>query len=169
MLANRPFQNVIRVKREIVSPPLKEGGEIMKTTDFEQSKQHAFDSFCKKILRNEAYNFYAEVKRQRQRETIFSELSERELAQLFVSEAYPSEQNSFSVFGYDIVIKSDLLADALAALTMQKRDILLLYHSLGMTDREIGDLLHMPRQTVQYHRTSAMQQLKKYMEKKVDE
>jgi hypothetical protein len=43
------------------------GGENVKPNNHEQSKQHAFDSFCKKILKHEARDFYDELKRQRSR------------------------------------------------------------------------------------------------------
>lgn len=135
----------------------------------ELHKQHAFDSFCKKVLKNEARNYYVEVKRQRERESLFSELSAQEMERLFMLDEYPSEQSIFSVLEYDVAIKSELLADALTALPEQKRDIILLYHFLGMTDKEIGDLLHMARQTVQYQRTSSLRHLKKYMEGKANE
>lgn len=121
----------------------------------ERNKQHAFDSFCKKVLKNEVRNYYVEAKRQRERETLFSELSAQEAELLFMLDEYPSEQSMFSVLEYDVAIKSELLADALAALPEQKRDIILLYHFLGMTDKEIGGLLNMAHQTVQYQRTSS--------------
>lgn len=135
----------------------------------EKDKQHAFDSFCKKVLKNEVRDYYDEAKRQRARETLFSELSVQEMERLFMLDEYPSEQHSFSVLGYEVAIKSELLADALAALPEQKRDILLLHHFIGMTDKEIGKLLNMVRQTVQYQRTSSLAQLKKNMEAITDE
>lgn len=141
----------------------------MEFTDYEQGKQYAFDSFCRKVLRNEANNFHAESKRQREREVLFSELSEREMKQLFVMETYPCEQTRFNVLDYDISIASDLLAEAIASLPKQKRDILLLYHVLGMSDQEIANMLHMVRRTVQHQRKCSMLQVKMYMEIKADE
>ena len=82
---------------------------------------------------------------------------------------YPAEQQIFNVFGCDIAIESTLLAEALSSLPDKKRDIILLYHFLGLTDQEIGKLLNMIRTSVQYHRTSTLQLLKKIMEEKINE
>jgi hypothetical protein len=55
----------------------------VKPNSHEQSKRHTFDSFCKKVLKHEARDYYDELKRQRDREVSFSDLSEKELAQLY--------------------------------------------------------------------------------------
>ena len=68
------------------------GGENVKPYSHEEHKRHAFDSFCKKVLRNEARDHYDEMKRQRDREVSFSELSAQEMDMLFVMDKYPSEQ-----------------------------------------------------------------------------
>ena len=47
------------------------GGENMKASNHEQSKRHTFDSFCKKILKHEARDYYDELKRQRKKEKTF--------------------------------------------------------------------------------------------------
>ncbi len=39
-------------------PPGKKGGETMTPDRHYEHKQHAFDSFCKKVLKCEAYNGY---------------------------------------------------------------------------------------------------------------
>ena len=55
----------------------------MTPSSHERNKQHAFDSFCKKVLKHEARDHYDEMKRQREREVSFSELSAQEMEQLF--------------------------------------------------------------------------------------
>jgi len=58
------------------------------------------------------------------------------------------------------------MAEALAALPEDKRRIVLLYYFLGMNDREISEMLNIVRETVQYRRTSALKQLKQFLEGK---
>jgi len=48
-----------------------EGSENVKPNNHEQSNQHIFDSFCKKILKHEARDYYDELKRQRRKEKTF--------------------------------------------------------------------------------------------------
>ena len=80
----------------------------MKPNCHEEHKRHAFDSFCKKVLRNEARDYYDEMKRQRDREVSFSELSAQEMDMLFVMDKYPSEQlfkkkNDVGIFGRNVL------------------------------------------------------------------
>ena len=140
------------------------GGENVKSNSHEQDKQHAFDSFCKKILKHEARDYYDELKRQRSRETIFSDLSAKEMEQLYTEDKYFAIEQVFNVLGLDVIVTDCVIAEALENLPERKRDIILLSYFLELSDREIGDKLNMLRSTVQYQRTSTLQQLKNFME-----
>ena len=84
--------------------------------------------------------------------------------QLYALDEYPSEKTYFHVQEYDIAICNDKLADALAVLSAEKRDIVLLSYFLDMTDKEIADKLDMIRRSVQYKRACSLKELKKEME-----
>ena|GEM_PF-1624421 len=114
-------------------------------------------------------SYYDEMKRQRDREVSFSELSAQEMDMLFLMDKYPSEQFNFSVLGHEVAIESEIIAQAIAALPDEKRDIILLAYFLDMTDGEIGAMLNLVRRTVQYKRTSSLQELKRIMEGNVNE
>ena len=51
-----------------------------------ETNLHRFDSYCKKILKNEAIDCYREIQKHRQREIFFSELSEKEWKQLYMED-----------------------------------------------------------------------------------
>ena len=70
-------------------PPGKKGGETMTPDRHYEHKQHAFDSFCKKVLKCEAYNGYREISRRQSREVAFSELPEDSMEQLASYDRYP--------------------------------------------------------------------------------
>jgi len=140
------------------------GGENVKSNSHEQDKRHAFDSFCKKILKHEARDYYDELKRQRGRETTFSDLSAKEMKQLYTEDKYFAIEQIFNVLGLDVIVTDCVIAEALESLPERKRDIILLSYFLELSDREIGDKLNMLRSTVQYQRTSTLQKLKKFME-----
>ena len=140
------------------------GGENMKPSNHEQSKRHTFDSFCKKILKNEARDYYDELKRQRKKEKSFSDLSLKEMDQLYVVDKYFVTEQIFDVLGLDVIVTDDVIAEALENLPQQRRDIILLSYFLELSDREIGDKLNMLRSTVQYQRTRTLQQIKAFME-----
>lgn len=140
------------------------GGENMKPNSHEQSKQHIFDSFCKKILKHEARDYYDELQRQRRKEKTFSDLSAKEMEQLYTVDKYFFTEQIFNVLGLDVIVTDDVIAGALQSLPEHKRDIILLSYFLELSDREIGDKLNMLRSTVQYQRTKTLQQIKTFME-----
>lgn len=124
----------------------------------------AFDSFCKKVLKNEAKNYHIKLKSQREREVFFSNLFEKEFNQLYTEEQYFVTKQIFNVLGLDVIVSDDVIAETLQSLPESKRDIILLSYFLEMSDREIGEKLNMLCPTVQYQRRSTLKQLKNFME-----
>ncbi|RXI40148.1 hypothetical protein DP129_05420 [Clostridium tetani] len=85
----------------------------MKPNSHEQNKKHAFDSFCKKVLKHEARDYYDELKRQRSRESTFSDLSTKEMAQLYTEDKYFTTEQIFNVLSLDVIVTDDVIAKAL--------------------------------------------------------
>ena len=164
---NRPNRTVServvseRGRKEL--PPGTKGGENLKPNRYYEHKQHAFDSFCKKVIRCEAYNAYRAIGRRQDLEIPFSQLPEEAMETLATWDVYPWEYTSFPVGGDVILIKDDRLADALTALPQRFRDILLMYWFLELADREIGDRLSLSRRTVNNRRQQAYDLLRKLM------
>jgi len=131
--------------------------------------RYQFECFCKRLLKNEKNSYARKMKHVAENETTFSELSQKEMDELFTVDEYPSEHFHFSVDGEAVPIKSESLASALMKLTPQKRDIVLLAYCLGKTDAEIAQRLNRAQSTVQYQRTSTLAKLKKYMGGMFDE
>lgn len=130
----------------------------------EQDKQHAFDAYCKRIVKNEAISVHRENKHRSRQEVTFSELTEGELQQLQYIDQYALERQVFPLLGSEVEILDGDLARALATLPPEHRDIVLLAYLLNMTDKGIAQLLKLTRSTVQYRRTSTLEQLKTIME-----
>lgn len=120
------------------------------TPSQKKTVRRQFDSFCRKVLREEARDYIRELMRRAAHEVSLSELSEEQMERLYVLDEYPSEAIHFHVQGYDVAINNEKLADALTALPDDKRDIVLLAYFLDMSDQEIADKLNMVRRTVQY-------------------
>lgn len=145
------------------------GGEEMNNF-FEKHKQHTFDCYCKRILKNEMRDYYDELNRRRRHEISFSELTAKELEQLSAYDTYfANEQHVFNVLGNNVFVSNETIAEALKSLPQNKRDIILLSYFLDMTDDEIGKQFNLIRSTVQYRRTSILKELKKSMEEKENE
>jgi RNA polymerase sigma factor (sigma-70 family) len=131
--------------------------------------QHKYDALAKKTLKGAAKNYHIELAKRAAREVSFSDLSERQLAQLFMTDEYESDYTRFQVSGFDVLVKNELLAEALNALPERKRNIVLMSYFLGMSDAEIGELLNVVRTTVFRHRKSALAKIKQYLEGKADD
>lgn len=94
----------------------------------------------------------------------FSDLTPEERRQLQYIDTYAPERRVFRLFGMDMEISDGNLGRALDAVSKERRDIVLLAYLLGMTDVEIAKRLGLNRSTVQYRRTSTLEQLRKIME-----
>ena len=129
-------------------------------------KQHAFDSYCKRSIKNEAMNAYTQLRKRSRREVSLSELSEEELAQLAVYDRYSWE---YTVGGAVILIEDDRLAEALLGLSQEDREIFMMHWFLNMVDREIAKYMNMARRTVNTRRQKAYRLLKELMGGEADD
>lgn len=141
----------------------------MEPHSHEEHIRHTFDAFCKKVLRNEARDYLDELARQRNREISFSDLPVEVMEQLSVCDDYFANDRTFDVLGNTVQIASDELAEAIAALPAQKRDIILLSYFLDMPDSEIAKALNMVRSSVAYRRSATLKLLRELMGGKADE
>ena len=133
----------------------------------EQNKQHAFDAYCKRVVKNEAINILLEYDRQGKQEVSFSELSQRELQAvqgLQHIDHYAPDRRVFSVQNMSFEIRDSQLAQALAALTVKRRSIVLLAYLLDMKDEQIARRLQLSQSAVQRNRTSTLEELRKLLE-----
>lgn len=144
----------------------KEVTEIKPSLSEQKRVQHQYDALAKKVLAGEAKNYDIELAKRGSREVLFSELGEIELEQLLIFDQYSSDYNAFRVAGFDVLIKDDLLSDALYALPAKNRKVVLLSYFLDMSDKEIADILHVVRSTVFRQRKKALEKIKTYMEGK---
>jgi RNA polymerase sigma factor (sigma-70 family) len=147
-------------------PAVREGGEkfLKLTPSQKKTVRHQFDSFCKKILREEARDYIRHISWRYEHEISMSELSEKQMKRFCILDEYPSEQFHFHVQGINIALRDEILANALVSLSDEKRDIVLLSYLLDMTDQEIANKLNIVRRTVQYKRTNSLKEMKRRME-----
>lgn len=70
------------------------------TPSQKKTVRHQFDSFCRKVLREEARDYERHIAWRSNHEVSLSELSEEQERQMYVLDEYPSEQTHFHVRGY---------------------------------------------------------------------
>lgn len=123
-----------------------------------QTIQNQFDCYCKKVIRFQARNHYAQNSQRRKRGISFEEI-EGYLRLESMKDPF-SMECFFKVLDYDILVRDSSIASALDELPKKKRDIILLHYYLDMSDGSIADRLGMARRTVQYQRTRALKEMK---------
>ena len=78
--------------------------------------------------------------------------------------AMEDERKNYLLYLSRIAKREVSFSDALRELPDKKREILLLFYFMDMSDSEIADLLKLNRSTVYRHRTSGLALIKKFME-----
>ena len=134
----------------------------------ELTVMHQFDRLCQLSLDGEAVNYHKQMAYRRSHEVNFSELPEKELSNISVTDEYDLGNSHFQVFGYDIEVKDTLLGEALQTLTEKKRNVVLLSYFLEMSDAEIAREMKLVHSTIREHRIRSLELLKKMMEGNMD-
>ena len=130
----------------------------MKPDRHYEHKQHAFDSYCKKVLKCEAYNGYREIsRRQKCVASVQQNCRRQEWPSLRFMTATPWEYTTFPVGGAVILIEDDRLAEALLdALPQEDRDIFMMHWFLRHGRRARSPrYMNMARRTVNTRRQKA--------------
>ena len=131
--------------------------------------RHQFDYVCKRALKNGRIDYQRQKTRKRKHEILMSELPVNERKRLFLMDEYSVEHYKFQVLGYNIAVKDGLLAEALQSLSERKRNVVLLYYYMDMTDAEIARELKLVRSTVQEQRARSIELLRQKMRGNADE
>ena len=129
--------------------------------------EHQFDRICKLAVKSEMKDYKRMILRKMKKEIVFSEVMSiygYDLEHKKVGQEEIKDIFSIKVMGFDITIKNMLIAEAVLSLTEKGRNIVLMSFFLGMTDKEIGKMLHLGQSTVNYHKNNNLKKMRKFME-----
>lgn len=135
----------------------------MKPSDFQKTVQCRFESCLKKVVRHVVKDYQQELKRRKDKEVLFCELPEIVVENLAVWDDHEIDYTLFSVYGMDIRVLDDKLAHALKKLPERKRNTLLMYYFLEMTESEIANLQQITQVGVFKNRHRALETMKKLL------
>lgn len=133
----------------------------MKPTTFQKAIQLQFECLVKRVVDTTVKDYERELGRRARHEMTFSDLSEAELNQIGFNDTYLSEFTAFEALGFSVHVFDDRLCESLKRLPDRKRNIVLMYYFLDMTDVKIAELLQTSRSTVTRNRTSSLYEIKK--------
>ena len=129
-----------------------------------EHKQHAFDCYCKKILKYAARDYYRKKNKIAEWEIGMNQLYGKNRLVLAVKDEYFEDAFRYHVQGFTVTVSDEILAQALDALPDDRREVVLLSYLLDMSDREIAQRLNLARRTVTYRRSRSLLELKARME-----
>ena len=136
----------------------------MKPSSFQATIENQFDYICKLAMEDERKDYFKQLSRLAKHEVSFSEIGDYLVSQFATTDSYVTDFQIFMLNGISISIENDLLSEALRNLPSNKRNILLLFYFMNMSDSEIADMLKVNRSTVYRHRTGGLAMMKKFME-----
>ena len=116
-----------------------------------------FHRFIRDSLKHECLNFLRHRRYLSKHEICSSDLMEYEDGE---EDDYAFLENHIRVMDVDIMIKNDLLYEALSEMEQRTRDILLLSYGFRWSDRKIGEKLRLSRPMVQRLKKRYMRELK---------
>ncbi|EOD6641817.1 sigma-70 family RNA polymerase sigma factor [Listeria monocytogenes] len=136
----------------------------MKPSTFQTTIENQFDYICKRTMEDERKDYYKYLSRLSKHEVSFSDVGDYVVSQFFTMDNDTTDFQIYSLNGVTVGIEHDLLSEALRDLPDKKREILLMYYFMNMSDSEIAERLKLNRSTVYRHRTSGLALIKKFME-----
>lgn len=139
----------------------------MNTKSNERYKQHAFDSYCKKVIKNEARNIYKEIKRKSEREISIEQLKIKDIDKISIFPEYYFEESCIRCKEEIIQINNEDIMKIIMNLPEKQRSIIIFSYCFNMSDREIAEELNLVRRTVSRYRNKALMNLRKSLEGKI--
>ncbi|EOZ5987572.1 RNA polymerase sigma factor [Enterococcus faecium] len=140
----------------------------MRTSLFQEATEIQFDYICKRAIKDERTNYRKSLARLSKKEITFSDIGEYTVGQFATVDKYPSDFSYFELNETEIAIENTHLGEALDSLPEKKRNIVLFYYFLEMNDLEIANLMGLSRSTVNEHRHTALNLIRKFIKENAE-
>lgn len=139
----------------------------MTEIELQEYHEHAFDAFCKRVIRNAAVDAKRLYWRNREISSD-DEMLVKYVKSLRTADTYNlrTYEKIFYVNGIKVVVKDETVGEALKFIMPNKRAILLLSYFMDYRDSDIARLLKITSSTVSYRKKQALIQLKLLLEAK---
>lgn len=139
----------------------------MKAIECHNIIEKQFDYICKRAMKDEQTDYLRLLSRISKIETSFSQIEKNTVDNFSVTDQYSIYLKKFRVNNLLFFIENEILALALESLSERKQEIILLYYFYSMNDVEISYYLKLSRSTINEHRNSGLQLMKKFIKEKI--
>lgn len=136
----------------------------MTQVEFQQYQEQTFDSYMKRLVRNEGRNAKKELARRAEREVSLSALPYNDLPAVTHEDRYLLEKLGVHSKAGAVEVLDRLLGQAIMSLAPKWRDVIVMYYFLDMSDEKIGGLLQLTTGAIRHRRQTAIKRLKTMLE-----
>ena len=134
----------------------------MEQSSLQNAIRLQFECLVKRVIDTTVKDYNRTVGRRANHEIPFADLPEIDLIRIGAMDEYELDSTCFEVKGEEKVkVYNEQLANALQELPEKKRNIILMFYFLQISDREIAELLSVDRSTTFRNRKSALEEMKK--------
>ena len=141
----------------------------MKPSSFEETVRCQFDTLAKRVVDTTVKDYVRMLSRRSSHEVPFSELPAIMLESFAEYDDYEMETTIFNVFGMQTPVSGIEICNALKELPERKRNNVLMFYFLDMSDTEIAGFLKLSRAGVFKNRQSALKEMKRILIKNLME
>ncbi len=136
----------------------------MTQVEFRQYQEQTFDSYMKRLIRNEGRNAKKELARRAKREVSLFALPYDELSAVIHEDRYLLEKLGVHSKVGTVEVFDRLLGQAIMSLAPKWRDVIVMYYFLDMSDEKIGGIFRLTTGAIRQRRQIALERLKTMLE-----
>ena len=141
----------------------------MTEIELQEYHVHAFDAFCKRVIRNAAVDAFRKTKRKQKVEMDIDDPMIAYIHSIQTHDTYTLYSRTYYVKAQPIVVRDKNLGEALQYIIPQKRAVILLSYFAGYNDTEVANILGVSPTSIARRKKSALLRLRELLEVRVND
>ena len=141
----------------------------MTEIELQEYHVHAFDAFCKRVIRNAAVDAFRKTKRKQKVEMDVDDPMIAYIHSIQTHDTYTLYSRTYYVKEQPIVVRDKNLGEALQYIIPQKRAVILLSYFAGYNDTEVANILGVSPTSIARRKKSALLRLRELLEVRVND
>lgn len=141
----------------------------MTEIELQEYHVHAFDAFCKRVIRNAAVDAFRKTKRKQKVEMDIDDPMIAYIHSIQTHDTYTLYSRTYYVKEQPIVVRDKNLGEALQYIIPQKRAVILLSYFAGYNDTDVANILGVSPTSIARRKKSALLRLRELLEVRVND
>ena len=141
----------------------------MTEIELQEYHVHAFDAFCKRVIRNAAVDAFRKTKRKQKVEMDIDNPMIAYIHSIQTHDTYTLYSRTYYVKEQPIVVRDKNLGESLQYIIPQKRAVILLSYFAGYNDTEVANILGVSPTSIARRKKSALLRLRELLEVRVND